>query len=188
MVRLTLSFFAAAALLLAQNSGPAAGLEPSWDVAVVLQAIGENSARLMPALNKLDPQAWVAKGASETYAQQWQSAREQTAAVTDAARALSKNPERLAMGLDLVFRMDGLERILGSVQDGAKRYQGTDVAQAIEIVYAEGGSNRERFRRYLVNLAAERERQFEVMDKEAQRCRGTLFATPPPPKPTGRKK
>ena len=187
-MRPILLFFAAAALLLAQNSGPAAGLEPSWDVAVVLQAIGENFARLMPTLDKLDPQSWVAKGASETYAQQWQSAREQAAVVTDAARSLAKNPERLAAALDLVFRMDGLERILGSVQDGAKRYQGQDLAQGIEIVYAEGGSNRERFRRYIVNLAAERDRQFEVMDREAQRCRATLMAPPPPPKPTGRKK
>jgi len=37
---------------------------------------------------------------------------------------------------------------------------------------------------YIVNLAAEREHQFEVMDREAQRCRATLMAPPPP----GRKK
>jgi hypothetical protein len=35
-----------------------------------------------------------------------------------------------------------------------------------------------------VNLAAEREQQFEVMDREAQRCRGILTTQPA----AGRKK
>jgi len=187
MVRLTLLIFAAAALVHAQNPGPAAGLEPSWDIAVVLNEIGANSARLLPALNTLDPQVWAAKGASETYAEQLQSSREQAKAVADAARLLARNPERLAASLELAFRIDSLERMLLSVQEAAKRYQGPVFAQAVEIVYVEGGANRDRFRGYLVNLAAERERQFELMDKEAQRCRATLVA-PTPPKPTGRKK
>jgi hypothetical protein len=38
-----------------------------------------------------------------------------------------------------------------------------------------------------VNLASEREHQFEVMDREAQRCRATLMA-PTPPRTSGRKK
>lgn len=187
MVRLTLLIFAAAALAQAQTPGPAAGLEPSWDIAVVLNELAANAARLLPELNKLDPHAWAARGASETYAEQLQSSRAQAGAVADAARALAKNPEHLAVSLELAFRIDGLERLLLSVEEAARRYQGPEFAQAVEIVYAEGGANRERFRRYIVNLAAERERQFDVMDKEAQRCRATLMA-PAPPKPTGRKK
>jgi hypothetical protein len=188
MVRLTLLIFAAAALVPAQTPGPAAGLEPSWDIAVVLNEIGGNASRLLPALSKLDPQAWAAKGASETYAEQLRFSREQASAVADAARSLARNPERLAVSLELTFRMEELERMLLSVQEAARRYQGPGFAQAIEIVYAEGGANRDRFRRYIVNLASERERQFEVMDKEAQRCRATLVAPTPPPRPTGRKK
>lgn len=179
--------FAAGALVQAQSPGAAAGLEPSWNIAVVLNEIGVNAGRLLPALDKLDPQAWAAKGASETYAEQLRSSREQASAVADAARSLAKNPERLAVSLELALRMDALERMLMSVEEAARRYQGPGIAQAVEIVYAEGGANRERFRSYIVNLAAERERQFEVMDKEAQRCRATLMA-PAPPKPTGRKK
>ena len=43
---------------------------------------------------------------------------------------------------------------------------------------AENGANRERFRQYLVTLAAEREQRLEVMDREAQRCRGILARQP----------
>ena len=103
------------------------------------------------------------------------------------AKALAKSPERLSQSLELFFRIESLDKMLGSVEDGARKYQGPAVAQEVETVYAEGGANRERFRRYIVNLAAERERQFEVMDKEAQRCRAGLMAAPPP-KTSGRKK
>jgi hypothetical protein len=187
-VRLTLLLCAAAALVYAQSSPPAAGLQPTWDIAVILEAIGGNAGRLLPALDKVDPNAWVAKGASATYAAQWQSSREQARAIADGAKVLAKNPERLSAGLELFFRMEGLEHMLGSVEEGARKYQTMQSAQTIESVYAEGSVNRERFRDYMINLAAERERQFDVMDKEAQRCRGTLMAPPPPAKTPGRKK
>lgn len=187
-MRLTLLFCAAAALVHAQSSAPAAGLEPTWDIAVVLNEIGANSARLLPALDRFDPKAWVAKGASETYIEQWQSCRDQARALADGAKALAKNPERLSAGLEIFFRLDGLERMMNSIEQAARRYQSAAAVQTLEQVYAEGGANRERFRQYIVTLAADRERQFEAMDKEAQRCRAALVAAPPPVRTTGRKK
>jgi hypothetical protein len=186
-VRLTLLLCASAALLLAQSPAPTSGLEPAWDIAVVLNEVGDNAARLLPSLSRMDPKSWVAKGASETYVEQWTSSRDQVRALADGAKALAKNPERLSQSLELFFRIESLDRMLGSVEEGARKYQGAGVAQEVETVYAEGGANRERFRHYIVNLAAERERQFEIMDKEAQRCRAGLMA-PTPPKTTGRKK
>ena len=84
--------------------------------------------------------------------------------------------------------MEALENMLNSLQEGARKYQGPQVAQSLAALFGEGGANRERLRGYIVNLAAQREQQFEVMDREAQRCRATLMAPPPPPKPSGRKK
>jgi hypothetical protein len=180
---------AASALVHAQSTKPpATGLEPAWDIAVILEEVGANAAQLIPALDQLDPKSWVAKGASETYAEQWKSAREQARAVADEAKALAKSPERMSGELQLFFRIGGMERLLASVQEGARKYQGAASVQPLETIYAQGGANRERMRNYIVNLAAERERQFDVMDKEAQRCRATLMAAPPPPKTTGRKK
>lgn len=153
----------------------------------MLNEVGDNASRLLPSLNRMDPKSWVAKGASETYVEQWQSSRDQVRALADGAKALAKNPERLSTSLELFFRIESLDRMLGSVEEGARKYQGAAVAQEVETLYAQGGANRERFRRYIVSLAAERERQFEVMDKEAQRCRAGLTA-PAPPKTQGRKK
>jgi hypothetical protein len=189
-VRLTVFLCALAAYAQTQSSTPpAAGLEPAWDIAVVLQEIGAHAERLLPVLNQLDAHAWVAQGASETFVDQLESSRQQALAVAGEAKALARNPEKLSGGLQLFFRMESLETTVASLQEGARKYQATSqAAQALAAVYAEGGANRDRFRSYIVNLAAEREHQFEVMDREAQRCRATLMATPPPAKTPGRKK
>ena len=71
--------------------------------------IGDNASRLLPLLNRMDPKNWVAKGASETYVEQWQSSRDQVRALADGAKALAKNPERLSISLELFFRMESLE-------------------------------------------------------------------------------
>ena len=185
-MRLTLLLCTAVALGQAQSPSPSAGLEPSWDVAVILEEIGKNAAQLIPALGQFDTASWVAKGASETYIAQLQSIRDQARGIAGDAKVLAKNPERLSAAMELFFRIEGMERMMFSIEDASRRYQSPQAAKNLESLYAEQGANRERFRRYIVNLAAERERQFEVMDKEAQRCRATLMASPPPA--TGRKK
>ena len=148
----------------------------------MLQEIGSHAGRLLGALKQLDAAAWVAKGASATYVEQLESSRQQAQAVVSEAQLLSRNPERLSGGLQLFFRLEGLETMLGSLQQGANKYQSPEVAQSLASLNGEGGANRERLRSYIINLASEREHQFEVMDREAQRCRATLMA-PPPPQP-----
>ena len=180
-MRLTALVCALAATALAQSpKAPAAGLEPAWDIAVVVQEIGTHSGRLATALKQVDAAAWVSKGASETYAEQLDSCRQQSQALAAEAQALARNPEKLSAALVLFFRLQSLETMLGSLQQAAAKYQTLQAAQSLAALYAEGGANRERLRTYIVNLAAEREHQFEVMDREAQRCRATLMAAPPP--------
>jgi hypothetical protein len=184
------ALFAQAQLAQAPQPSPqpsGAGLEPAWDIAPVLQEMGSHAARLLPILAQVDVKRWMEKGASETYADQLQSSKDQAQALADGARALARNPEKLSASLELFFRIEGLENMLASLVDGLRKYQGQQAAQQLASVDAEGGVNRERLRRYIVNLAAQRERQFEVMDREAQRCRDML-AQPGPPKTSGRKK
>ncbi len=182
-----------AAGLSAQTQAPQmqlAGLEADWDIAVILGEISSHAARLLPALDRLDAKAWAAKGASETYAAQLESAKQQAAALENGAKALARNPEKLSQNLELFFRIEGLDKMLGSLAEGARKYQSPAEAEALISLTAENGANRERFRSYIVNLAAEREKQFEVMDREAQRCRGVMAVQPKaaPARGSGRKK
>ena len=162
------------------------GVEPTWDMAVILDQIGKDTAHLAPVLDQVNATAWQQKGAPDAYVAQLQSCKDQVRAISIEASALARNPEKVSAGLQLLFRFQGLEIMLLSIEDAARKYQTPQVAQSLAAAFAETGVNRERFRKYLINLAADRERQFEVMDQEAQRCRTLLMA--PPPKTTVKKK
>ena len=167
---------------------PAAGLETEWDIGVILREISAHAGRLLTLLDRTDARSWTAKGASETYALQLDSSKQQAKALETGALALAQNPEKLSQSLELFFRIQGLETMLGSLEEAMRKYQTPEDAQALASLSAENGANRERFRQYIVTLAAEREKQFDVMDREAQRCRGIMAAQPPAPRPSGRKK
>jgi hypothetical protein len=183
-----LPVFACAAVLLAQppaapqrQSPSPAGLETAWEIAPVLQEIAGHAARLLPQLDKVDAQAWVAKGASDTYLTQLQSSKDQARALAMGAKALAASPERLSAVLELLFRMQGLDTMLLSLEEGLRKYQSPAAAQQLAGIAAENGAGRDRLERYVVNLAAEREQELAVMDKEAQRCRGLVTQAPPKP-------
>jgi hypothetical protein len=156
------------------SAAPGAGLETPWDIAPVLLAISAHSTKLLTALDGLEPNVWLEKGASPTYAEQLQSCKDQVKAVADTSKALAKSPEHLAESLELLIRMHGVDTILASVQEAIRKYQDPARAQDLSVIVAEGGANRDRFQQYLVSLAADREHALQVMDKEAQRCRGML--------------
>jgi hypothetical protein len=99
--------------------------------------------------------------------------------LADGTKALARNPETLPAALEVLFRVQGLETMLGSVAEAMRKYQSADSAQQLIAVMAEGGANRDRLQQYVVNLAAEREKEYQVMDKEAQRCRAMVLAPPP---------
>jgi hypothetical protein len=185
-----LPVFACAAVILAQPSAAPqsqtpAGLETSWEIAPVLQEIAAHAGRLLPQLDKVDARAWVEKGASDTYLAQLQSCKDQARALAADARALAANPEHLSAALEVLFRIQGLDNMLVSLEEGLRKYQGPAAAQQLAGVAAENGASRDRLQRYVVNLAAEREQELQIMDKEAQRCRGLVTQAPPKP---GRKK
>jgi cation transport regulator ChaC len=65
-----------------------------------------------------------------------------------------------------------------------RKYQTSRDAEAMASLRAQAEPSRDRFERYLVQLAAEQEQQLRVMDEEAQRCRALVTA----PKTAGKKK
>jgi len=163
-----------------------AGLETDWEMAPVLEEMSAHAGRLLAGLERVDARSWVSRGASETYVQQLDSSKQQAKALADGAKALARNPERLSAGLVVLFRIQGLEAMVGSLVDGLRRYQNADEAQRLASLSAENGANRDRFQHYLVNLATDQEQRSQVMDQEAQRCRNLLAA--PVPRPAASKK
>ena len=177
---------ACAVLACAQTSSQRpqpAGLETDWDIAPAIQKLSAYVAEVEAALGKIDARAWIEQGAPETYAEQVQSTREQAHFLAESAKALAQSPQRLSAGLDFYFRLGTVETMLVSVQEGLRKYQSPADAQALASLAAQGGADRYRFQQYLINLAAEREQELSVMDKEAQRCRAQITGQAPAPKP-----
>jgi hypothetical protein len=155
------------------------GLETDWDISPTIQKLSAHAADIEAALAKIDARAWVEQGAPETYAEQVDSTREQAKYLSASAKALAANPQRLSAGLDFTFRMSTVETMLGSVQEGLRKYETPVNAQGLASLAAQGSADRDRLQQYLVALAAQREQELGVMDKEAQRCRAQVTAPPP---------
>lgn len=152
------------------------GLETDWEMGTMLKDIAAQSGRLAPVLDRVDARSWVDQGASETYAEQLQSAKDQNRALGDGAAALARNPEQLSALLDVFFRMQAIDSMLQSVEEGIRKYGAKADAQMLAQTHAESSANRDRLQHYIVNLAAEREREYSAMDREAQRCRAVVTA------------
>jgi hypothetical protein len=182
-----LILFACAGAFSARTQSPEApqqpaGLESDWEIAAVLQQISAHATRVLPLLDRADAQQWAAKGAPDAYAAQLQSSKDQARILADTAKALAGNPETLSAELQVLLREQGLETLLGSVAEAMRKYQNPAAAQELIALTAESGADRDRLEQYVVNLAAEREREYQVMDREAQRCRALVLAPATPPK------
>jgi uncharacterized membrane protein len=61
-----------------------------------------------------------------------------------------------------------------------RKYQNPALASIMQSVIAENSTNRDRLRQYLQDLATQKEQEFEVADREAQRCRAAMLQQPAP--------
>jgi hypothetical protein len=152
-----------------------------WDVSPTLDALSAQARRLKPILDQLTPQEWVAKGAPDTYVLQWKRAQDELGYLVDSAKAVEKQPERLTLALDTYFRLQSLEARLNSLVEGVRNYQNPAVGDLLMGVLAENSANRDKLRQYITDLAATKEQEFQIVDKEAQRCRGVLTQQTPKP-------
>jgi hypothetical protein len=168
--------------------GQEKGIEPDWDMRPVLKEIAAHAQRLIPVLEQIDTKGMVKNGAPETYASQINESKVQAKALADEALVLSNAPEKLSADLTTFFRMQSLEKTLVSVEQGLRKYWNPALADLLSSQMAQNGPSRERFQHYIVDLAAEHEQEYAIMDHEAQRCRGALAKESPTPAPKTEKK
>lgn len=166
--------------LSAQSKSPATnGLETPWDVRSIVANLQRDTTDLDPLLAQINPQNWVdSKGAPSTYIVQWQSAQQQVKDLTTMLRTLSQKTESLPTGLDVYFRLEALEMVERSCEQGARQYDSRAIADKLSAMIARNFDSRQRLRDYLKNLAASTEENFRIADEEAQRCRTNLNRQP----------
>jgi len=172
-IYLCLSFTAAA---LAQKAAPPAGVSSEWDVRKLLDNLERQAQHLKPILDQVNPATW--KGAPEAYAAQWKSTEAELRYLITASQALSRNPEKLTLALDTYMRMQALETRLGSLIEGIRKYQNPALADLAQSMIVENSTNRDQLSQYLRDLAEQKEQEFQIADREAQRCRGVILNQP----------
>ena len=166
-------------LMLLPGAAQAQGVSATWDTSKDLGTLIEQAERLNPILNQLTPVEWEAKGAPATYTTQWRSARAEVGYLIGAAKAMQKQPEKLTLGLETLFRLQAVESQVNSLVDGVRRYQNPAVGDLLLSVMGANSANRDQLRQYITDLAQTKEQEFQIVDQEAQRCRGTLLRQPP---------
>jgi len=157
------------------------------EIAAIFSRISLGAARIEPMLEQLHPADWIAKGAPDTYVAQWNSTREQFNAIQSDMSAIAQHPDHLTESMKALFRVQATHLMLGSLMGGVRKYQNPALADLIESVAAEANGDIDRFEKHLLELADEKEQQFTVVDREAQRCRATLSRQPAAPAGTNRK-
>ena len=165
---------------IARGQAPQQGVTPQWDITQTITALSAQADRLKPILDQLTPQEWVKSGAPQAYVSQWQSARQELTYMANAAKALERDPDKLTLSLETYFRLQGMENYLNSLVDGVRKYQNPAVGDLLVGVLGENSANRDKLRQYITDLASQKEQEFSVVDKEAQRCRSL-------PRPQGKK-
>ena len=144
----------------------------------MLDALTLQTQHFQSVIGRVKTDAWVANGAPQTYVTQWTTAQKEMNYLLGSIDALAKQPERLPLALDAYFRMQAMESTFGSVIEGIRKYQNPAIADLLQGVVNENSANRDRLRQFVTDLATQKEQEFQVVDKEAQRCRGVLMKQP----------
>lgn len=163
--------------------GQSAGVMPEWEIKQSLASLAGQTQRLQPILEQIRPQDWTAQGAPEAYLDQWKSLRAEIQHLRRNTDSLVRQPDRLALTLEVFFRLQAMESMLDSLGQGVRRYQNPALADLLQGVVTETAPGREKLRQYLVDLAAAKEEELRIADQEAQQCRAIRIKQP---KPAGR--
>lgn len=175
----------------AQSTAREEGITADWDVKGKMLALANDVARIEDLLARTRPTEWVAKGAPDAYIQQLESCKASFQLLLESAGKLAKDPERLSIALETLFRMDSMDMLLTSLQGGIRKYQGPSLADDIMRFIADNSRHRDVLRQHSVDLAATRENEFKVMSAETQRCRTELARKDAPetqPRPVVRRR
>jgi hypothetical protein len=172
-------FFAAILVLLFACRLDVQAQQPAEPLVLdAFHAIARHAARLLPMLDQVRAKEWVAQGAPETYIAQVDSARRQIQAIETEMEALAQHSDHMQECMRGLFRVQSFHGSLDSLLSGLRKYQNPALADLIQSVAAEDQGDIEKLQTYALELADEKEQEFQVVDHEAQRCRAILSKQP----------
>lgn len=149
------------------------------EVAAIADRISQRSDHLEPMFEEVHASEWISKGAPQAYISQWKSIAEQNGAIQTDMAAIAQHPEAMQEIMRALFRVHRFDSDLYGLLDGIRHYQNPALADLIESVASGDQDGVVQLQQYVLDLADERERQLDVENEEAQRCRASLASQPP---------
>lgn len=147
------------------------GIAPDWDLKPKALLVAEGAEPLRPLLDQLDPAKWEVPGGSDLYVLQLKEAQQALKDIGNVSARLAETPSRLTVALEALLRMEYLVARVQSLSEGVRRYQNPAIAEVIESVLVKAASSRDWLRAHVTEVAAVREKELAVAEKEAQLCR-----------------
>jgi len=149
----------------------AAGIAPDWELKPQVEKIGPEVQRLRPLLDQLHPEKWTAAGAPVAYEKQYKDCLTNIGYVQNAAERLAAQPAKLTLAVETLVRLETLIQLSTSVSQAVRRYQNPAIAELLESEITSAGASRDWLRQHVSDLSALLEKELEVTEQEAQRCR-----------------
>lgn len=162
---------------------PVAAVAGDQQTIAMFARIGAYAGRLTPMLEQMKTAEWIAKGASETYGQQAATAVTQLGAVRQDMAELQRHPEKMQDAMKALFRIQTFHRTLDSLLGGLRKYQNPALADLIGSVAVEDAPDLQKVQDYILELANQKDQEYQVVEREAQRCRGVISREPAPVAP-----
>jgi hypothetical protein len=159
------------------------GVRPDWEIRELAAKLEKNAGTIEGLLGQLKPEEWVSQGAPGAYIDQVKQTRQFNSFLILQAQALGREPAKLSVALDTFLRLDHLQSMLESVTGGVRSYQNASLAELLATTVGQNLAAREQLKEYARELAVEREKEWEIANQEAQRCRAALSKKPPAPAP-----
>ena len=160
-------------------AGAQSGVKPDWEIRELAAKLEKNAGVIDGLLAQLKPEQWSSRGAPSAYVDQVKQTRQFTSYLILQAQALGREPAKLSVALDTFLRLDHLQSLLDSVTAGVREYQNASLADLMATAVGQNLAVREQLKEYARELAVEREKEWEIANQEAQRCRATLSRRPP---------
>jgi hypothetical protein len=147
------------------------GVQTEWDARKNIDELKLKALSVPPVLERFDVAKWRAAGAPEAYIGQLDGAKRQLVSTAQALQELRQTPEKLSVALEIFLRLQALQNMLDATVEAARKYESPEAADLLQEKLSEIAPSRDRFQSYMLDLASERDKQLEVLLKEAQRCR-----------------
>lgn len=149
-----------------------------WDVRATMKGLIEVTQRYRAIVDQFKASDWVSQGAPSTYIRLREMVQTEVGYLHTVSSRLSANPEKLSLALDILFRLQSLETLTASLSEGAGRYQNQQLADDLRGLLAQNADTRTKIRQYVMDLSVTKEQEYDIAEKEAQRCQAELNRNP----------